>query len=109
MRSNLLKQSNLMLRSEQRERLEAWAASGSSTCIVSTSFDSSHRVSREMLQQQLTDAERHLVRCKVAAAGKHFEAIGRRDEISRAFGCDPSDGVVGIAPDRERRHANDSE
>ena len=29
MRSNLLKHSNLMLRSERRERLEAWAASDS--------------------------------------------------------------------------------
>jgi len=27
MRCNLLKHNNLMLRSEQRERLEAWAAS----------------------------------------------------------------------------------
>jgi len=27
MRSNLLKHNDLMLRSEQRERLEAWAAS----------------------------------------------------------------------------------
>jgi hypothetical protein len=30
MRSNLLKHNNLMLRSERRERLEAWAASDSS-------------------------------------------------------------------------------
>jgi len=29
MRSHLLKHNNLMLRSERRERLEAWAASGS--------------------------------------------------------------------------------
>jgi hypothetical protein len=29
MRSNLLKHHNLMLRSERRERLEAWAASDS--------------------------------------------------------------------------------
>ena len=29
MRSNLLKHNNLMLRSERRERLEAWAASDS--------------------------------------------------------------------------------
>jgi len=29
MRSKVLKQDNLMLRSERRERLEAWAASGS--------------------------------------------------------------------------------
>jgi len=29
MRSNLLKHHNLMLRSERRERLEAWAASAS--------------------------------------------------------------------------------
>jgi hypothetical protein len=29
MRSNLMKHNNLMLRSERRERLEAWAASDS--------------------------------------------------------------------------------
>jgi hypothetical protein len=31
MRSSLLKHNNLMLRSERRERLEAWAASDSSS------------------------------------------------------------------------------
>ena len=38
MRSNLLKHNNLMLRSEQRERLEAWAASDHRSLIVSTRF-----------------------------------------------------------------------
>src|SRR5713101_3505146 len=37
MRSNLLKHNNLMLRSERRERLEAWAASAHRSLIVGTS------------------------------------------------------------------------
>src|SRR5712675_2459275 len=38
MRSSSLKHNNLMLRSERRERLEAWAASDSQIYIVSTSW-----------------------------------------------------------------------
>jgi hypothetical protein len=34
----------------------------------------------------------------MADAGDDFEAIGRGDEITRAFGCRAPDGVVGIAP-----------
>ena len=45
----------------------------------------------------------------MADAGQHFEAIGRGDEIHRAFGGGPPDSVVGIAPDVERGHANRAE
>ena len=45
----------------------------------------------------------------MADSGKHFEAIGCCDEINRAFGGGPPDGVVGIAPDVERRHADRAE
>src|SRR6266436_7245644 len=45
----------------------------------------------------------------MADAGQHSKAIGCGDEIARAFGGDPPDGVVGIAPDVERRHPNRAE
>jgi hypothetical protein len=56
----------------------------------------------DVLQQQFADAIRHLVGRKVANAGQHFEAIGRGDEIHRAFGGEAADGVIGIAPVTDR-------
>jgi len=46
------------------------------------------------------------VRREVSDAGEHFETIGRRDEILRALGGHPPDGVVGIAPDVQGRDAD---
>jgi hypothetical protein len=56
----------------------------------------------DVRQQQLADAIRRLVGRKVADAGQHFEAIGRGDEIHRAFGGGPPDGVIGIAATTDR-------
>ena len=54
----------------------------------------------------LADALGRLIRGEMADAGQHFELVGRGDEIDRAFGGDAADGVVGVAPDVERRRAN---
>ena len=45
----------------------------------------------------------------MADASKHFEAVGCGDEIPRSLGGDPSNGVVGIAPDIERRDTDRTE
>ena len=62
-----------------------------------------------MFQQQFVDAFGRLVGREMADAGQHFEAIGRRDEIPGAFGGDAPDGVVGVAPDVERRDPDHAE
>jgi hypothetical protein len=62
-----------------------------------------------MFQQQFAHPLRHLIRRKMADAGQHLEMIGRGDEIDRAFGGVAADGVVGVAPDIKRRHANGTE
>jgi len=43
---------------------------------------------RHVLQHQLADSLRPLVRREMPDAGKHLEAVGRRDKIHRAFGGD---------------------
>jgi hypothetical protein len=45
----------------------------------------------------------------MADAGKHFEAIKRGDEITGSLGGRAPDGVVRIAPDIERGHADRAE
>jgi len=64
---------------------------------------------REMREDERADLFRKLVGAEMAAAGKHFEAVGCGDEIPRALGGDPSNGVVGIAPDVERRNMDRTE
>src|SRR6266516_3510431 len=64
----------------------------------------SNRMRGDLLQQQFADPLRRLVGGKMPDAGQHFKTIGRGDEIDRAFGGEAADGVVGIAPDIERRH-----
>src|SRR5262245_27827200 len=64
---------------------------------------------RDVSQHQFADTIRHLIGDKMAATGKYLEAIGRRDEINGAFGGRPAHRVVGIAPDIERRHADQAE
>jgi ArsC family len=49
MRSNLLKHNNLMLRSEQRERLEAWAASDSPISHSQTRAGRSQKSDEELI------------------------------------------------------------
>ena len=52
----------------------------------------------------IVDAVGQLIRREMADAGENLETIGRSDEIVRALRRHPSDGVVGVAPDVERRH-----
>src|SRR6476619_1840263 len=58
----------------------------------------------EMGEQQRIDLVRRLIRGKVADTGQDLEPIRPRHVIGSAFGGGAPDGVVGVAPDVERRH-----
>ena len=69
----------------------------------------SHRVAREVFEEQIVDPHRYLVGRVVPDAGERHEVVIRFDELGGAFRRDPTDCVVGLAPNEQGRHLGRSD